>query len=652
MNKHLFFILLSVLISCALACSGGSNVENTRSIAGSIDATIVGSSLVGIELWAVENDDVFRKGTITQGAVGEDHTYIVKGLKDNVEYKVVVYRTYGYEKLELLSTLVTTNSTTGSLSKPLRAKAKIKRQINILTTFISNKLLNTRRTGGTDTMSSILTTIFDGDINDIDLINIDGGEISATGTNQKTIIKDSYFQMAVTQMTIATVAGLTMDTNKMIAQAANFKFFSKKMTEANNSSVITSIADSAAYLSNMVSNAGSDFTVRYQSADKVVSNALKQSASGNLQSFLQIASVATHIVASYTAVSVRSVINGANLPRTFINGLVASASSLNGVTKSTINTDSIALIKILDSTIVSDAQKIAAQNVVTIGGTTVNENIIAVKVKSFSLANPTYGTQNANDFTLYSLAPVFKIVLSEPLTRKLTEAVTVVLTHGSTSQILNSGNVTVSDDDSLSFYIMAHNSSVMKVDTKSELAPGELYSYAITVNDTFSLEMLSGVSATGNIKIADVTFTLPFDRIDFNQSQVGLNTIYKGLKSQNTLFNVNTTHAIQYSSSASVTTDFGLLNYFPIDFSPVTTRSGNISNINFFDIYTTTETSSASWLKGYDMIFSGNHIESGRINLSSNPSLINYDSNNDGIADGNVSDLNWTIPDHIYIDKQ
>ncbi len=654
MNKYLYFILLSVLILSALACSGGgSNVENTRSIAGSIDATLVGSSLTDIEVWAVENDEAFRKGSITLGVNGEDHTYLVKGLKDNVEYRVVIYRAYGYEKLELLSTLVTTNSTTGSLSKPLRSKTKTKRQINVLTTFITNKLLNARSTGGTDTMSSILTTIFDGDINNIDLINIEGGEISVTGSNQKTLIKDSYFQMAVTQMTMATVAGISVDSSQIRAQAANFDFFSKKMTEANNSTIMTSISDSGAYLSSMIANAGGAFATRYETADKVVANALKQSASGDLQSFLQIAPVTTHIIASYTAVSVRSVTSGADLPGTFINGLVASASSLNGVTEATIKSDSVTLISKLDSGIISDTQKITAQNVVNIGGTSEKNDIAVLKVSSFSLANESYGTQNGNDFVLHSLAPVFKIVLSEPMTKNLAKAVTVVLTHGSTSQILNSGNVTVSDDDDLTFYILAHNSGATKVDSKSELAPGEVYSYSISASDnTFALQLASGVSSTGNVKVADITYTLPFDNFDFTQSQISLNSVYKGLKNQNTLFNVNTTHAIQYTSSTSSTTDFGLLNYFPIDLSAVASRTGNISNVNFFDIYTTTETGSASWLKGYDLIFSGNQIESGRINLSSNPSLINFDSDDDGIADGNVSDLNWTIPDHIYIDKQ
>ena len=422
------------------------------------------------------------------------------------------------------------------------------------------------------------------------------------------------------------------------------------MVEANNSSLATVITDNNNVMTSLLASASSDFNNRYETADKVVANAQAKNGTGDYVTELASMPVTTHIIVSYVAVSVRSVVNSINLPNTFLNGLTAMSININGVTETSIKTDSISLISKLDSAIISDADKVTTQAVVERGGTSESSDTTILSVKSFSLANSTYGTQNGNDFVLHSLAPVFKIEMNSAMTKSLTNAVNIFINHGSNSRLLTTGNVTVSDDDDLNFYILGHNSGALKTDSSFELAPGELYTYTIEANPAFALQLDSGVSSSGNFKVADVTFTIPFENFSFNQSQVALNSVYKGLSAQNTLLQVNTTYPIQYSSSSSTTTDFGLLNYFPIDLG--TNKSGNVDNINFFDVLTTTETGTASWLQGYDMIFSANLIESGNITIGSNLSIINYDSNNDGVADGNVSDLNWTIPNFIYIDKQ
>jgi hypothetical protein len=636
----------------SIACSGSSNTESARMISGSVDVSIVGSDLSELEIWALENNERFRKGNITAGVNGEDHTFSIEGLKDQVEYKVVLYRSFGYNKLELLSSLVRASATTGILSKSARQKSQTKRQINILTTFITNKYLANRAAGGTDSVSSIMTTIFDGQVTDLDLINYDGGEITIVGTNTKTMIKDSYYQMAATQMTIATVASLSMDKSKLDTQAAVFNSFSKSMVDANNTTIVTSITDNSVVLTSLLANVSSDFSSRFETADKVVAKSIASTTS-DLITTIANAPVTTYVISSYTTATVRSVVDNVDLPGAFLNGLVAATVNLNGVTEDTIKADTTSSINNFDSSIISDEQKNTANEVIVTGGSNENNDIAIIDVKSFSLANDTYGLKNGNDFILYSLAPIFKVTLKQPMTKNLTTAVKVVLSHGSSSKTLSSSNVTVSDDDDLNFYIITHNSGSLKVNSSFELKPGEKYTYSITeANETFSLRLDEGVSATGNIAVADVTFTAPFDGFDFPTTQINLNSVYTGLKPQNTLLNVNLTYPIQYTSSSSSTTDFGLLDYIQFDFSPVSSRAGDQTNINFFDVDTTTETGTASWLQGFDIILSANQIESGRINLTSNPALINVDSNFDGILDGNVLDLNWTIPDHIYIDKQ
>ena len=533
----------------AMSCGGNDSATGTSyGIAGAIDAGVVGTDTSNLVVYAIDTSDTTKsfKGTITTGTSGEDHTYSVTGL-EGTEYSIVVSREYQgsnpfeKSKAELVSSVVTATASTGTLAKPARFKRKYKRQCNMASSYISRKYRKAKKSGATTTLTSIVETTFGTGVNLEEIVS-DGGKLSVGGTS--IVYKDPIAKIAVTQLTFATVAAVTMSESSVLSLASSLETFADSMSSATATDIASVLSTQSTTFSTLITSADStSFASLASTADSVASTFL--SGSTTLIAALTTVTVTTLIETSFAIATTEATLAGVSLDSSYITTLATTSTT---ITTTTITTSSTTLVTSLGTSAgLTDAQVASTTTAIATATTT------TVTVSLFDLADSTYGTKSGSNFTLYSLAPVFKVTLASAVTgiTKIEDLVKLTLTHGSTSSVVSSSNAKSWTADGLTYYIHVFNSSAVAAVSGSELRAGETYTYAIASADT-SKYTLSSTSTSGTVTVADITFTLPFDGSSNNSSQValGTSTTYNGLSASSALtFVVNSASSVTYSTT-------------------------------------------------------------------------------------------------------
>lgn len=546
LKKFIAIPILLVSLVFALACGGDDEASNGRTITGAIDSGVV-SDTTNIGVQATDDSGTSFKGTITAGSNGEDHTYSISGLSDGVAYTVSVFRSVGLSKVTLLETVVTASSSTGTLA--LSSKARYKRQANMVTTYISKKYAASRTTDSSVTLSSVVTTVFGSSSVSLDTVVSEGGSITVAGS--AAVIQDAVAATAITQLTFATVAAVSMSDTNLSSQSSTFSSFASTLATATTQAAVTGSISS---LGTLVSSAGSNFATLAASADATATTLF--AAGGSIATQLTSLTLDTLAVTVNAAANSRALAAGATLPSSFLTTLASAAT----ITASAIQSQAVSLAVAQASNLGQSASELENQvNNPTTGGSTTT-----VTISSFELASASYGSRSGNDFTVNTLAPIFKVVFSSAVTSP-SSVIDVTLTNSATSASQNFTTAssylnTIASSDNKTHYIMVKKSSSAGFTDSQGLRPGTAYTYAITAKTGYALSF-SGRSENGTITTEDVTFTLPFDGSSANQSLVNISdsSTYNGLNaSSNQTFYVNVKSGWKVQYTTSNTTTYGI----------------------------------------------------------------------------------------------
>lgn len=138
-----------------------------------------------------------------------------------------------------------------------------------------------------------------------------------------------------------------------------------------------------------------------------------------------------------------------------------------------------------------------------------------VPISSFDLAHATYGTKSGNDFTVHTLAPVFRIAADKALAGGIGDYVSISVSGASASlgasQIFDGNLVRKVTADNKTFLLMVKKSASTAISAGKELSPGASYRYTISPVSGKYL-VVAGVETTaisGTIKVMDIAFTYP-----------------------------------------------------------------------------------------------------------------------------------------------
>lgn len=523
MKKFISGIMAVATLALALACGGSDSTSGgTASIAGAIDSSAVGESVTSLEVVAVEtaNTSMTTTGTITAGTNGEDHTYVVSGLKSGTEYTIVVNRVIDNDpftntNIELVSTVLTADTSTGELNKG-RAKTKRKRQINAATSFVAKRYAAQRAAG--KTLADVVSSTFGSTVTDLSSLVSVNGALSLVNSSALVAFSDPVAELSVSIISNAAKQAATLSVSEVQAQVSNLASVIETVTTATSLDVFTSISTSLTVLAPTLSSALTSVTT-------IV----------NYTVSLAVAQYATF---------------GQTVPATYSATIQAS-------TTVTVDTGAI------DTLIQEEQSKLGVST--------------AVKVTSFDLADASYGTVATDGtVTLYSLAPVFKITLAtapaDAAAAKAMVGLKLKTSAGNESDVTES-NATIAVDGA-DVYVLVHNKQGL-TNSSTELKPGATYTYTIAAKTGYTL---SGVATQGTINVADVTFTFPFagPNSDDPNSAIKLgSTSYQGvLTTSDWNFEVNSSVAIAYDSTAA---DKGLLSLISVSTGTSGFTSGAVS---------------------------------------------------------------------------
>lgn len=633
--------LITILLS--LSCGSKSGSKDARVFQGSVDAHLINSEVSGLEIWALDlNENRIRKGSFE--FINDILTYSIIGLEEGKEYNVVIYKETGLEQIEILSTVLKASVDSGaSLSK---SKVSSSRQINIITTYVRNVLKQRKLKGETTSVQAVLASTFYESVTSLEDVYLNQGVITINGST-RTVISDPLVKVITQNLALNIIAMTSMDSNSLVSVSETIKSYQSKLLSADSTSLMQILTESQTDLKSILEKIGSSFSSLVEAYEPIYADLIKKISSTDLLTSLNQLTAKQTLLINNALVNIYSIKENAFLPETFKNSLVAIASSETGLTEAILKSETSSLIQLTDSNLLSDSLKSQAATQAATGGSNAGLGLV-LEVDSFGLAHETYGSYSSGNYLLNSLAPVFKMQLKSVYTGSLTDAFDWNISLAGKSQFVSSNLIHASDDDNKTFFLMFKSGGESILSSGNELMPGLSYEFQLNSKDTYTLLPASGVSLSGNLVVSDVTFTLPFDAQLYDISQINLNSIYTGLPVTSTLFNVNTKYPIQYTTSSSLLSDYGLLSVFPLDVSSVSTRSGTTQNIKFTDLASSSNIDSL-YVNAYSMSFAANIIETGLINISAN-TLTQYTDNEDIIPDGNI--VNWTIPKTIYIEKQ
>ena len=666
----------------AVAC-GGSGSGNTRSIAGAIDSSVLSKSTLTsgtYEVWAEQAGTKVKKGVISvASSSSEDSTYSVDGLTDGVTYEIVVYRVVGFDRISVMSTVATASSTSGSLTKASGlGKVSYKRQINMVSTYVTKKYVVAKASSSSVTLSSITTTVFGSSSVSLDTVVSVNGQLATTAGIGLAIV-DSVATAAVSQLTFATVAMASMSATSAASQASTFASFASTMSTATTTtSILSATASSMTGFINaaVASTSVAAFTALAQSADKIATASFATAGTNFVTAMTSITTASTTVFANVLATSfslniaVASVAGGsfsASVTTAFFvnmgNGLGVSAANLQ--TQASVLANTAGAGAGLPTATINIGVQFAADPTAPPPPGGVKTDI---KITSFGLAHATaYGITSGNAFIVNTLSPVFKLVASTTLPATATSLVDVTVTNMTTgaSQVLSAMSTKVTSvqtTDNTTAYLMVYKSGAVASTASTELQPGTTYKYVITAktNVQYSISAASSsVPMSGTITTTDITFTLPFTGTGSgNYSLVNLTgtSSFKGVPASTALsFWVASKNYIQYLPSSTST--YGIIGSsgnitVTLNGSSSVAASGNTLTIANISTGTT-----AGWAKGFKITLAASQLTTGSqyIGLAfKSGGNVNYTVADDGTSDGSysTSSANTVLPSRIDLTVQ
>lgn len=148
------------------------------------------------------------------------------------------------------------------------------------------------------------------------------------------------------------------------------------------------------------------------------------------------------------------------------------------------------------------------------------------QVESFDLVHSSYGTKSKNDFSLNTLAPVFKLVLSNERSEEdLNQNFSILITDTSNGSSLSltdfSSSLKIVDSgDHKSFFLFIFKDENTSIQSK-ELNPGREYSYLMKPKEGTILiyEQIQTGQIQGSFTTKTITFTYP-TKTDSNDSLI------------------------------------------------------------------------------------------------------------------------------------
>jgi hypothetical protein len=170
------------------------------------------------------------------------------------------------------------------------------------------------------------------------------------------------------------------------------------------------------------------------------------------------------------------------------------------------------------------------------------------EIQSFALVDYSFGWSSGNEFTLNSLAPVFKLTFADNVKKDLVaSAIAIELNKvGGASYDLKASDATVQ-------YSWASGSELyiaVKADglaiTDKELEPGAVYNYSINT-DAFVAQdnIIVGIYGAGNIAVSDLTLTSEMVPVAID------GTSWNGLTAAQVSFNINTADEYSVAGNSS-----------------------------------------------------------------------------------------------------
>ncbi len=200
-------------------------------------------------------------------------------------------------------------------------------------------------------------------------------------------------------------------------------------------------------------------------------------------------------------------------------------------------------------------------------------------IQSFELAHASMGTKTANDFEIYTLSPVFKIVMDKEVPSNILSFLDIKLTNKTNGASVNYSQASsalkiIQLDDQKTFYIQVLKSSSTTIAEK-ELKPGNTYTYTIAGINGLTMKdenQVAGIS--GEIKVRSITLTY-YSSTTITKSQLNLNIFAnKGLTNLSPSFIINSQYAFStYNASSS---HLGVID--KLNFTLTSTATTSINN--------------------------------------------------------------------------
>jgi len=462
------FLVVAASILVALACGGsdGSNSSASNltvgtgpsSYAGTIDKTTIPTAST-VRVGAFQDGDLISEVVPTQGSGDEDHTFTIAGLQ-NGDYTVSVYRVIGStvdtssfppmsedDRLVLLSSPATVTGAEG-VAEAVSSKTSFKRQINVITTFVVNRIANDN-TGATN-VSTVLTELFGSVVASLDEIDMSGGEISSG--SETLFVSDDTISQAIQFMSTAIAATSVLGTSSITDSVKT----NVTSTFSQLSLVTNSLTAALSSYSTLLATASTENSSAVTSLIAAASSFVNDVLDGDI----------TNLTTSLTPASVAAA--DANTYKVLSFGLASGANNAYGTTSG-------------------------------VGGVDFSLNTLAPVFKlSFVSGNTLTEAEAKALLTMTVTDGTTTLTESGTVSSQLSDLVDVVA---------DSPDATTGEASTFYLLVKKDYSST----TAAALEPGKTYTYTLTATDSPSkLRFGSASSRSGTITTKDVTITLPY----------------------------------------------------------------------------------------------------------------------------------------------
>ena len=397
--------MAGVAILVALAC-GTTESSNTAGVnltqgngalsyGGRIDKSSVPTASA-VRVGAFKNGTLVSEVIPTQGAGTADHEFTITGLDTDVD-TVSVYRVVGTtvdtsvfpptsedNRQILLSAPATVDATTGS-NDVVISKTSYKRQINVITTYVANRIA----ADATKNVNDVLTELFGSVVANLDSIDVTGGNIS-TGTNTL-VVEDDSISAAIQFMSTAVVASSVMSDSELKANASKLSTAITQLSAITAGDSLTTALSSYSELITEANSVSSSVSALISAASSFVTQVMDGNIS-NLTTSLTASSVSSVQTGAYKVLSF-GLASGSNLA-------YGSASGTGGKNFSITTLAPVFELEFVSGNILTEAEAAALVSVQVSDGTTTLSSMTTISSLIDVVAADPDSSSRSNKFYL------------------------------------------------------------------------------------------------------------------------------------------------------------------------------------------------------------------------------------------------------------